>query len=222
MQDLVFLHGALGSSRHWEPVIDLLGNNFNIHNLDFPGHGGSSDTTACTCSALCEFVRAYTNARNLQNFGLIGYSMGGYVGLQLASENLPGMSKLLTLAVKTNWNPDIAGTEAGKLSAEYLQPLAEKLEALHGKQWLNLLPCTAGIMQSIGHNPLMPSNISRISIPFRMLLGENDKMVGLEETLRFTEASDKGSFHSLSGQGHLLEKMDARMLADEILNFLTA
>jgi hypothetical protein len=41
--DLLLLHGALGSKSQFSPLIPFLENKFQIHTLDFEGHGGSPD-----------------------------------------------------------------------------------------------------------------------------------------------------------------------------------
>jgi pimeloyl-ACP methyl ester carboxylesterase len=223
MKDLILLHGALGCTTHWNHVLPLLDTSFRIHNLNFPLHGKTlSEQKNLTLDDLAVFVADYVAQHQLNSFFIAGYSMGGYVGLELAARNLKGFEKLITLGTKLNWSPDIAEKEIAGLSPERLEPIHGKLEAEHGEHWLDVVEATYSIMRSIGDNPLRKEQLSASRILVRLQVGEKDKMVSVVETISFCEGNKHISYEVLEAQPHLLERVDAALLARKINSFLTS
>jgi 2-succinyl-6-hydroxy-2,4-cyclohexadiene-1-carboxylate synthase len=80
---LVFLHGFLGTKEDWNPLTDLLVEQFDIVTIDLPGHGESVDAPPDlfrfdSCSrAIAEIL----DHLNIASYFLVGYSMGGRIAL---------------------------------------------------------------------------------------------------------------------------------------------
>ncbi|WP_019617171.1 2-succinyl-6-hydroxy-2,4-cyclohexadiene-1-carboxylate synthase [Psychromonas ossibalaenae] len=84
---LVFLHGFLGSHRDWYETIERLKNNFYCISLDLPGHGHSVTTVSPLQDGFASCHRLIKNALDdlaLQEYVLIGYSLGGRIALDYA------------------------------------------------------------------------------------------------------------------------------------------
>ncbi|WP_228055860.1 2-succinyl-6-hydroxy-2,4-cyclohexadiene-1-carboxylate synthase [Lusitaniella coriacea] len=84
---ILFLHGFMGSGTVFEPIISQLRDRFYCLTVDLPGHGktriiGSSEcyTMENTASALIQLL----NRLEFPPCFLVGYSMGGRLGLYLA------------------------------------------------------------------------------------------------------------------------------------------
>ena len=86
---LMFLHGFLGSKLDWKPAMTGLARSFYCVSVDLPGHGQSTSlspemyTFEGVSRALCDIVTELD--RGL--FHIIGYSMGGRIGLYTALNN---------------------------------------------------------------------------------------------------------------------------------------
>jgi esterase/lipase len=217
--DILFLHGALGCKKHWEPIVSLLSSQSNIHVLDFPSHGDSDvRLNKIQLSDLVDFVRDYILKHQLNNVTIVGYSLGGYVGLKLAEEHFSGLEKVITIATKLNWNKEIASQEIEQLSK--LEHLIPKFEKEHGPNALNLIKNTSTILQSIGESPLIKSDFADVKIPISMLVGENDTMVTQSEIDEFIAGNPFMDKIILPEQPHLLQKMNASFLSQSILDCL--
>lgn len=217
MKQLLFLHGALGCAKHWQSICEQLRTEFDVFCPDFPGHGRKpSGPYENTLTGLSNFVQHYASENGLRNYTLIGYSLGGYVALNLALRQSSGLDKVITLATKMQWDPAIAETEILKLNVENLQGIADKLSSEHGSNWSELIPQTHEIFRSIGSAPLTLQQMSEIRIPVSMLRGERDKLVSAGETEHFAAAIPEGRFLSIPAQGHLLERMDTAELLQAI------
>ncbi len=81
---LVFLHGFLGQSLSWQPLLPLLASDFHCIALDLLGFGESSQPRLKyvidhQVTFLTEFLVALrTQGLDLTDFGLVGYSYGGW------------------------------------------------------------------------------------------------------------------------------------------------
>ena len=102
---LVFLHGFLESSTMWDylPLEEL-----NAHCLliDLPGHGQSPLNDSAEIPSIrfmSDEIFRVLQAEKVEEFTIIGHSLGAYVGLELAQ--LSGCQKLILLNSNC-WNDD--------------------------------------------------------------------------------------------------------------------
>src|SRR5687768_332802 len=121
MQDLILLHGAIGSSAQLEALAQKLSSNFNVHNLDLPGHGGTEMPGDYSIQTFAEHVKTYCDQKQLDKIFIFGYSMGGYVGMYLAKKYPELVEKLVTLATKFHWDEAIAAKEIKMLKPDLIR-----------------------------------------------------------------------------------------------------
>jgi len=85
---VLLVHGWGASVYSWAETIPALADaGFNVIALDLPGHGLSDKPTAdehYTTSALSRAVLAAADAYGLSRFSLVGHSLGGSLGLDMA------------------------------------------------------------------------------------------------------------------------------------------
>ena len=88
MQHLILLHGALGSNKQFQSLVQELAGTFQLHTLNLHGHGGQPipDHTF-SIELFSEQVARYIQDMNIEKVNLFGYSMGGYVGMYLAKHH---------------------------------------------------------------------------------------------------------------------------------------
>lgn len=218
---VVFLHGALGCSAHWQRFITEAGNNIVMHTPDLPGHGQSTETLEnYNTETLAQWVDTYAKNNIEGRYHLVGYSMGGYIALQMVKDGYKNIASVTALATKLNWSPTIAAEECSRLTLESLAPILDKLKQEHGIHYEQLLPVTRQILTAIGENPLHASDFANNTCPVKLLLGERDKMVTQEETIAFAEAAKSFSVEILPAQPHLLERMETSPVMDAWQRFL--
>ena len=97
---LIFLHYWGGSARMWLPLMNRLPSYASIA-LDFRGWGdstGPNDEQGYSISMLAADVEAIIKELNLDNFTLVGLSMGGKVAQLVAAHNPPGLKSVVLLS----------------------------------------------------------------------------------------------------------------------------
>jgi len=103
---LVLLHGLLGDSGDWQPVIDRLPGHRCIA-LDLPGHGSHSTLTVDGFEQSHQWLVAKLASRNIERYLLAGYSLGGRLALYHASREPAGLQGLLL----ENCHPGLPASE---------------------------------------------------------------------------------------------------------------
>ena len=84
MKNILILHGAIGSKDQFELLKHQLVKKYNVHSINFSGHGGEVFKSKFNIAQFAEDVLNYLNSKNIESIDVFGYSMGGYVALYLA------------------------------------------------------------------------------------------------------------------------------------------
>jgi len=118
-KSILLLHGAIGSKNQLTPLLPFLNKEFDIHTLNFPGHGGDEiSDEPFSISYFAGEVLKYFDQKNISSLYIFGYSMGGYVALYLAAHFPERVKKVFTLATKFDWTPQVAEKEMALLNHE--------------------------------------------------------------------------------------------------------
>ena len=115
LRPLILLHGALGCKETLKSVEELLGNEFDVHCPDLPGHGELSDGRAFTIMSLVDYLEDYISSHELSSPVIFGYSMGGYLALAHGMKYPDTDAGIMTLATKFAWDKEFAEDEVKRL-----------------------------------------------------------------------------------------------------------
>jgi pimeloyl-ACP methyl ester carboxylesterase len=99
--DLVLLHGFTGHARSWDAFAEAMTGRYRVLALDQRGHGESAWATADKygASEMVEDLAAFVRAFRLQQFALLGLSMGGNVAIHYAGRRPPELSRLVIVDI---------------------------------------------------------------------------------------------------------------------------
>ncbi|MNS36103.1 hypothetical protein D3C72_682890 [compost metagenome] len=130
----------------------------------------------------------------------------------------------MTLGTKFDWTEEQATKESKMLDPETIltkiPKYAAQLEAQHGVQWKQLLPAIAGMMIGLGKNPLLQSgNLSTLSLPVQIMLGDKDNMVSLEESAQVYHSIPEARFAVLPDTKHPMDRVRPELLLDLMKDF---
>jgi pimeloyl-ACP methyl ester carboxylesterase len=225
MKQILLLHGAIGSKSQFDALAKSLENQYEIHSLNFSGHGGAAIKEAFSIEQFAAEILAFLDQNQIDQIDIFGYSMGGYVALYLAKTHPERIGRIFTLATKFEWTPEIAQRETKMLNAdkiaEKIPTFALELERRHlPNDWKLVLKQTAEMMIGLGnHNPLSPDVFKTIENRTRIAIGDNDMMVTLEETIAVYRNLPNATFAVLANTQHPIEKVNVERLAYEIESF---
>ncbi len=90
-RSLVIIHGFLGSGENWRTIARQLSEHFTVYLPDIRNHGKSEHADEMSYELLAADIKVFVEEHvDQENVDLIGHSMGGKIGFQLA-ETYPGI-----------------------------------------------------------------------------------------------------------------------------------
>lgn len=223
--DLIILHGALGCGEQFAEWKHGLQENFLCHTPDFSGHGSkAAEAIGFSIEKFSQDLAGYIKRHDLRKPGILGYSMGGYVGLYTALRQPGLLGSIMTVATKFDWSPETARKEAGYLKPslmwEKVPQVAEQLRSRHGAHWEGVVEKTARMMLMLGDAPpITTDNISQVTNRIKFCVGDKDKMVSVQETHSIYKAAANASLCVLPDTGHLPETMRTGKIIFEAREF---
>ena len=227
MQPILLLHGAIGAADQLQPLAAALNSFYKVYTIDFSGHGTKPlPGEAFSIDLFARDVLAFMEEHSIERASIFGYSMGGYVAMYLATKYPEKVDRVVTLATKFHWDEPTAIKETQMLNtdkiAEKVPAFASALEKRHvAKDWKEVLSRTAAMLTSLGtDNTLKPDTYKNIAVESLLLLGDRDKMVGLEETLQVYKTLPAAQLGILPGTPHPIEQVDVDLLAYFIRHFI--
>ncbi|MCW8898547.1 MAG: alpha/beta fold hydrolase [Flavobacteriales bacterium] len=225
MKNLLILHGAIGSKSQFNSLASLLNNQFNIHLLNFSGHGGEVFKENFNIPQFADDVLVYLEQQKIEAIDIFGYSMGGYVALYLAKHHPEKVGKIITLGTKLSWTPEIAAKETKMLVADKIEEKIPAFAAIlkdrhYPNDWKIVLEKTANMMIAMGNkNVLKDEEFKLIQHPVKMLLADQDEMVSKTETNHVAQLLPHATFELLPNSKHPIEKVDIDALSEIIRAF---
>lgn len=228
MTDLLLLHGAIGAADQLAALDEALSASYRTHRFSFSGHGGKSASgEGFSIPLFAQEAINYLDEQGIQQVAIFGYSMGGYVAAYLAVHHPERVQKIVTLATKWDWSPEIALKETGMLDPEKIQvklpDFASTLAKRHAPvDWKENLKQTAAMMLALGTTPaLAAAEFPKITCPMLLCMGDRDKMVSLEESLRIYRMLPNAAFSVLPYTPHPIEQVNTERLLPVLSAFLS-
>jgi pimeloyl-ACP methyl ester carboxylesterase len=223
-QDLLLLHGALGSQSQFQNLIPLLEEHFEIYTLDFSGHG---DMPVGNDFGIITFANEvlYELAKwHIDKINIFGYSMGGYVATYLAL-NSDRVIKAFTLGTKFLWTPEYAEKETRKLDPakiiEKVPSFAEEVRQRHKHlSFEDILSKTSRMMLDLGSNNLLSlDSFKNVNAEICVGIGDSDNTVGIDESVSVYHAIPRSKMCVLPNTLHPFEKVNPILLTESLKQF---
>lgn len=215
----ILLHGALGSAALFEELIIQWPEEQDVYAWSFPGHGGQSLPAEFSIAAFADFVLQKMDEHNLSQCRILGYSMGGYVGLYLARHFPERVATVRTLGTKFDWTPETAAREVSRLDPLVMQAkvpaFADMLAARHAPgDWMELVRQTAGLLTMMGERPpLGMADWPLIQQAVHIGRGALDNMVSEAESRLVADALPNGQYVLLPDVKHPWEQVGVAQVA---------
>lgn len=226
---VLLLHGALGTGAQLERLAQRLAGRARAVLVEFEGHGLAAPGARAyrmehfADNALAALERAHVPGPA----HVVGYSMGGYVGLWLARHHPARVASVFTLGTVPWWDPAGAEAEARQLDAVTIRTKVPKfaaaLAARHGEAgWPAVLERTAAMMRAMGETPpLAEGDFAAIACPVRVAVGDRDTTAGVEASARLARTLPAGELEVLPRTPHPVERVSWDRLAFSLIEFLT-
>ncbi len=234
---LLFLHFWGGSSATWNGVTAILKDDFRCISYDHRGWGQSDKPeTGYSIREFAADTLGLVNALGLQNYILIGHSMGGKISQYIAAKKPAGLQKLILVAPSPAGPTVLPAEAADGMRNAYTSPerINDTINYVFKAGGISpeLKERLAAGMQNHNEHSLLgwtdialPEDVSagvdKITVPTLIIAGEDDIVDPPQRLEAEVHAVISGSeMVTVSGVGHLsmLQKPDT--IAEHIRAFV--
>lgn len=236
---VLLVHGYTGDSQSWRLVAPMVAKGRPAVSVDLPCHGGSPLAQPDSFESFVETIAQALEAEGLDEFHLVGHSLGGAVAFAL-SERMAGKVRSLCAICPAGLAPEVDGAfirdypraTAPKDIAFWLQHIvgqpfelpdglaeliAEKRnepERIAAQVAIGRLFFAEGV-QTIDVNPQM----RQVSVPCKIIWGKQDTLIPWHHSLK---APSKVALHLMEDVGHMPPVEAPQMVADLINELIAA
>ena len=219
---ILALHYWAGSGREFEALRPLLPARTRLLAPDLPGFGQQPAPVGFDYSvqAYADWVAAFAREHHLDDFTLLGHSMGGKIALALAARPLPSLRRLVLLSPSPPTPEPMTAADRAAALAAYCRPL----EAAHTFTKITRRPLAAALRAHViadnlrcthaawdawlqhGSREDISALMPQLRVPCRLLVGEADAAITLKNQRRHTlpHLPVGTSLTVVPGAGHLL------------------
>ncbi len=224
-ETIVFSHGLLWSQKMFSDQIDFLKPRFRVIAYDHRGQGQSEVKEPFDMETVAEDAAALIRALCDGPVHFVGLSMGGFIGIRLASRN-PGLIKsLILLESSANAEPVENLPKYKTLNGivrwlGILPPVAEKvMHIMFAASWLSN-PLNSekvefwkkelktnkrsicGPVEGVIYRKGVEDELSGISCPTMVIVGDEDVATKPEKSKFIQMGIPKSVLHRIPGAGH--------------------
>ncbi len=224
--NIILLHGAIGTKKQMSSIKDALSTEHQVHAFDFPGHGEHPEMEQGFSIEVFEnWVKDAIHSLE-GDVAILGYSLGGYVGLRLAAQLPDKVKAVMTFGTIFNWHPEQATKQIGMINPEKIKEkvptFAAILEETHGDKWMKVLYHTHHLLEKLGAKPLLTEeNLSQITCPCIISVGDRDALVTVEESYATYKLIPNAAFTVYANTGHPIEKAPLEKIKRDFSDLLT-
>lgn len=249
---IVFLHGAALNAHTWDVVCLILRQHHHCYALDQRGHGDSAwaEDADYSGDAHRGDIEAFVDHLGLDQFVLVGHSMGGFNSFNYAFHHNHRLAALVMVdagpSMLTKGAPRIADFVSETAESDSLQQIMEKAMAFNPRRDPRLLrrsllhnfrrtpdgkwlrKTDLRIWQSKGNRAQERENLverfrqaaSRVTCPTLIVQGGLSDVFTAEDAQKLADDFPHGRYAQVTDAGHTIQGDNPRALAQALSQFL--
>jgi len=242
-QPFIILHGFLGMSDNWKTLAtQFASSGFEVHALDLRNHGKSFHSNVFNYDVMVEDIKNYCESKQLNQFTLLGHSMGGKVAMQFACLYPDMVNKLLVADIGPKYYAPHHQTILRGLNAvdfklypsrkdvdeivfKYIPDFGTRQFLLKSLYWktpqqldfrFNLLELTLNI-EEVGK--ALPSNL-KFEKKTLFLRGSNSNYILDDDILAIKAQFPNAELITIKNAGHWLHVENPSDFFENVMNFI--
>jgi pimeloyl-ACP methyl ester carboxylesterase len=232
-EPILLLPSAAGRATEYREVIPLLSKSFHVYALDYPGFGKSASLPSIEGTEdLAAFVTDWMDAVGLRRCHLVGFSLGGWIGLLLALCHPERFQTLILVATSGGRLPGVPIVSPSGMNfkeilnrfyhrSEIREKLARRKSTPEERE--EILRSSRALARLVERKKVVPElhhRLHEIRIPTLIIGADHDRAIPTvyQEHLHSGILGSKLSIFRESG--HAIPSERPIELAEEIINFI--
>jgi len=237
---LMILHGLFGYSDNWQTHAKKLADYYRVILVDLRNHGRSSWSEEFSYQLMADDILELCEELSLDEFILMGHSMGGKVAMQFAQQHENLLEKLVVVDIGIKEYPMhhehiLAGIHAVQLKdvdsrKDAEEQLSKHIESEGVKQFLlkNLYWKEKGVLAWRMNVPVlereMPQILARLDVTERMvptlfIRGELSNYILDEDIASLEDAFPDSELITIENSGHWVHAESPTEFLESLLSF---
>ncbi len=239
---VVLLHGYLENLEIWNGFAGYLERHYRVISIDIPGHGQSGVLADIhSMELMAEAVNAVLQYLNVQQYVLVGHSMGGYVSLACLSgypERLAGVCLFHSSPFadsdekRTARAKEIELVKKGKLTlicntsipngfaTDNLEKMADKVEFAKQIARQSKPEGVIALLEGMRSRPDRQELLRQNHLPLLFILGRKDNFISFNALYPLAQSFPHTTVNVLEKSGHSGYLEEPEKSAELILAFL--
>lgn len=239
---LIILHGLFGSGDNWMSFARMVAEKgFTVYQVDLRNHGHSPHATPHNYKAMSDDVHELISSEKLENVIVLGHSMGGKTGMQLAIDHTKDLEALIVVDIATHYYPIHHKTILDALISVKTEQLKSRDEAqqqlsLYIKDDSTIQFLMKGLYRKDEHFawrfniPVLNEQIDNvgeemksdkgIDLPVLFVRGEKSNYIDPGKFDECRKLFPKAELVTIPGAGHWVHAEKPEELLRAVLNFL--
>jgi pyruvate dehydrogenase E2 component (dihydrolipoamide acetyltransferase) len=231
---VLLIHGFGGDKNNWLFNHEALASTNTVYALDLPGHGNSDkNIDDPTFSGFAKVLLGFADALKLEEFHLVGHSLGGAISLSTVLESpdrIKSVTVISSVALGKEIDAEFLRAFVATNSRKELKDLARRLFANEGLVTRQLvddllrfkrldgvqsaLEATLSfLLEGDRQRTVLSQDIKNLSAPIRAIWGEKDRIIPASHA-----ATIGKDVHILPNTGHMAH-MEAANEVNRLLRF---
>lgn len=229
---LVFLHYFSGAATSWQWVAQDLAADFRCIAIDLPGFGDSPPLVTPSLAAYSDLIQRQIAALTLDDFVLVGHSMGGKIALHVAANlQQPGLRQVMLIAPSPatqepmpeaeqqrllHHHPSVENAETTIDSATHL-PLTDAQRETAIQTHVRAANSAWHWWIEQGMNHSIADQVTQITVPVTVFASPSDPVIPLEAIRQdVVELIPTANLVEIHDSGHLIPLEKPTAIAQHI------
>ena len=238
---IVILHGLFGSLDNWSTIARSLAQQYTVFVVDLRNHGKSFHHPEFNYDVMSRDVLDWSEKMQLEDYVIVGHSMGGKVAMHLALNHVQVLRKLVVVDIGPKAYPvhhqtlidgmfalDMNNISSRQQADEQLKPwvsefgvrqfLLKNLKRSEngGFEWKINLPVIASQIEAVG--AALPSG--EIDLPTLFMSGARSSYIVPEDIVFIKEQFPQAIFETVPEAGHWVHAESPKSFLSMLLDYI--
>lgn len=229
----LFLHGSRDRKEVFGRLTSAI-KDYHMLRLDFRGHGETDKPfTGYDYNQFLHDIEQFLNYKKVETLNIIGHSLGAVLAILFALQFKRRVKKLVLMGAHSHFKPKFKRPKTEDIIDQsliekinvgavpfFFLPQYKHVQTEVLANWSRVPPHVHKGLINMGH-PDLRNLVGKIDVPTLLIFGEKDRISSCKEGRFLAKQIKNSKLAIISDTGHFMFMEKPKVVAQEILKFLT-